>query len=143
MFVPHICAQNKKYLIFKDVQIILLPFFEIPHGDRLTKNVKKHHVQVIPRSTSKWVGIYANTNNAIGSPFQANQQQKQLVKYVPDRVLCKQQKNFACFFFLFRYFRSLKMPHIIGWFFSYCHEDCVYIPTNDFPIISFIQKYLL
>ena len=31
--------------------MILVPFFEIPEGDRLAKNVWKLHVQVIPRST--------------------------------------------------------------------------------------------
>ena len=31
--------------------MLLLPFFEIPYGDRLAKNVKKQYVQVIPRST--------------------------------------------------------------------------------------------
>ena len=33
--------------------MVLLPFFEIPYGDRLAKNVKKRYVQVIPRSTSR------------------------------------------------------------------------------------------
>ena len=32
--------------------MILVPFFEIPHGDRLAKNVLKLCVQVIPRSTT-------------------------------------------------------------------------------------------
>ena len=31
--------------------MILLPFFEIPYGDRLAKNVNSQYVQVIPRST--------------------------------------------------------------------------------------------
>ena len=31
--------------------MVLLPFFEIPYGDRLAKNVQKQYVQVIPRST--------------------------------------------------------------------------------------------
>ena len=31
--------------------MILVPFFQIPHGDRLAKNVKSRCVQVIPRST--------------------------------------------------------------------------------------------
>ena len=30
--------------------MVSLPFFEIPYGDRLAKNVKKRYVQVIPRS---------------------------------------------------------------------------------------------
>ena len=33
--------------------MVLLLFFEIPHGDRLAKNVKKQYVQVIPRSMLK------------------------------------------------------------------------------------------
>ena len=32
--------------------MILVPFFEIPHRDRLAKNVKSLCVQVIPRSTA-------------------------------------------------------------------------------------------
>ena len=31
--------------------MILVPFFEIPYGDRLAKNVNSQCVQVIPRST--------------------------------------------------------------------------------------------
>ena len=41
----------EKFIFFKDVQMILVPFFEIPYGDRLAKNVQKRYVQVIPRST--------------------------------------------------------------------------------------------
>ena len=33
--------------------MILVPFFKIPHGDRLAKNVKKRHIPVILRSTIK------------------------------------------------------------------------------------------
>ena len=36
---------------------MLLPFFEIPYGDRLAKNVKKRYVQVIPRSTVSFTSI--------------------------------------------------------------------------------------
>ena len=32
--------------------MIFLPFFEIPHGDRLAKNIKSLCVQVISRSTA-------------------------------------------------------------------------------------------
>ena len=53
--------------------MVLLPFFEIPYGDRLAKNVKKQYVQVIPRSTSyvvdfivlqniKYYVLYCNSN---------------------------------------------------------------------------------
>ena len=52
IFAPHSCALNKKCLFFQDEQMVLLPFFEIPYGDRLAKNVKKRYVQVIPRSTT-------------------------------------------------------------------------------------------
>ena len=31
--------------------MVLLPFFKIPYGDRLAKNVRKQYVQIIPRST--------------------------------------------------------------------------------------------
>ena len=37
----------------KDVQMILVPFFEIPYWDRLAKIVDSQYVQVIPRSTSR------------------------------------------------------------------------------------------
>ena len=33
--------------------MILIPFFEIPHRDRLAKYVKSRCVQIIPRSTGK------------------------------------------------------------------------------------------
>ena len=32
--------------------MILVPFFEIPNGNRLAKNVNSQYVQVIPRSTT-------------------------------------------------------------------------------------------
>ena len=35
--------------------MVLVPFFEIPHEDRLAKIVKKLHVQVIPRTTIYYV----------------------------------------------------------------------------------------
>ena len=35
--------------------MILVPFFEIPHRDRLAKNVKSRCVQIIPRFTTKVV----------------------------------------------------------------------------------------
>ena len=35
---------------FQDVQMMLVPFFEIPYGDRLAKNVKSRCFQIIPRS---------------------------------------------------------------------------------------------
>ena len=35
--------------------MILLPFFDIPHGDRLAKNVKSRCVQVLSRSTAKFI----------------------------------------------------------------------------------------
>ena len=31
--------------------MLLLPFFEIPYGEKVSKNVKKQYVQVLPRST--------------------------------------------------------------------------------------------
>ena len=33
--------------------MILVPFFQIPHGDRLAKNIKSLCVQEIPRSTHR------------------------------------------------------------------------------------------
>ena len=41
----------ENWISFRDVQMVLVSFFEIPYGDRLTKNVQKLRVQVIPRST--------------------------------------------------------------------------------------------
>ena len=41
----------ENWISFKDVQMLLLSFFEIPYGDRLAENVQKQYVQVIPRST--------------------------------------------------------------------------------------------
>ena len=41
--------------------MILVPFFEIPHGDRLDKNVKSRCVQVIPRSMA-----YGNEHLLLG-----------------------------------------------------------------------------
>ena len=32
--------------------MLLLPFFEIPYGEKVAKNVKKQYVQVLPRSTT-------------------------------------------------------------------------------------------
>ena len=43
----------ENWISFRDVQMVLVSFFEIPYGDRLTKNVQKLRVQVIPRSTAK------------------------------------------------------------------------------------------
>ena len=51
----HFWSHNPEILenriTFKDVQMLLLSFFEIPYGDRLAKNVQKRYVQVILRST--------------------------------------------------------------------------------------------
>ena len=38
-------------ITFKDVQMLLLSFFEIPYVEKLAKNVQKRYVQVITRST--------------------------------------------------------------------------------------------
>ena len=45
--------------IFTEVQMILVSFFEIPYRDRLTKNVQKLRVQVIPNS------MYNVTSNPV------------------------------------------------------------------------------
>ena len=41
----------ENWITFKDVQMLLLSFFEIPFVEKLAKNVQKQYVQVIPRST--------------------------------------------------------------------------------------------
>ena len=41
----------ENWISFQDGQMILIPFFEIPYGKRLAKNVKSQYVQVIPKST--------------------------------------------------------------------------------------------
>ena len=52
----HFWSHNPEILenriTFKDVQMLLLSFFEIPYVEELAKNVQKQYVQVIPRSTS-------------------------------------------------------------------------------------------
>ena len=40
----------ENWISFKDVQMLLLSFFELPYADRLAKNVQKWYIQVIPRS---------------------------------------------------------------------------------------------
>ena len=40
----------ENWISFRDVRMILLPFFEIPNGYRVAKNVLKLRVKVIPRS---------------------------------------------------------------------------------------------
>ena len=40
----------ENWISFRDVQMILVPFFKILNGYRVAKNVRKLHVQVIPRS---------------------------------------------------------------------------------------------
>ena len=40
--------------------MLLLPFFEIPYGEKVSKNVKKQYVQVLPRSTPQLsLGYYS------------------------------------------------------------------------------------
>ena len=41
----------EKWISLKDVQMLLVSFFEIPYVEKLAKNVRKRYVQVIPRST--------------------------------------------------------------------------------------------
>ena len=38
--------------------MMLVPFFEIPYGNRLAKNVNSQYVQVIPRSTTTYAFIF-------------------------------------------------------------------------------------
>ena len=40
----------ENWISFKDVQMLLLSFFELPYADRLAKNVQKRYIQVILRS---------------------------------------------------------------------------------------------
>ena len=40
----------ENWISFRDVEMILVTFFEIPNGYRVAKYVRKLHVQVIPRS---------------------------------------------------------------------------------------------
>ena len=87
------------------------------------------------------MGIYANTNNAIGSSFQANQQQKQLVKYVPDRLLYVQSEKILRAFFSFSLFPLVENA-TYNWliFFSCCQEVYSCIQTNH--ILIAISIYL-
>ena len=36
--------------------MLLLPFFEIPYGEKVSKNVKKQYVQVLQRSMAEYTG---------------------------------------------------------------------------------------
>ena len=51
-FLSHNPEIMQNWITFKDVQMLLLSFFEIPYLDKLAKNVQKRYVQVIPRSTN-------------------------------------------------------------------------------------------
>ena len=55
------------WISFRDVQMILVSFFEIPYGDRLTKNVQKLRVQVIPRSMVRptWKVLFCFIDRAL------------------------------------------------------------------------------
>ena len=50
-FLSHNPEILENWITFKDVQMLLLSFFEIPFVEKLAKNVQKQYVQVIPRST--------------------------------------------------------------------------------------------
>ena len=50
-FLSHNPEILENWITFRDVQMLLLSFFEIPNGEKLAKNVQKRYVQVIPRST--------------------------------------------------------------------------------------------
>ena len=50
-FEPQPCNFGKLVILFEMFKKMLVPFFEIPHRDRLAKNVKSLCVQIIPRST--------------------------------------------------------------------------------------------
>ena len=41
----------ENWITFRDVQMLLLSFFEIPYMEKLAKNVLKQYVQIIQRST--------------------------------------------------------------------------------------------
>ena len=47
--------------------MVLLPFFEIPYGNRLAKNVRKQYVQVVPRSTISHTFLIATIVHAIST----------------------------------------------------------------------------
>ena len=47
----------ENWIYFRDVQMILVPCFEIPNGYRVVKNVRKLRVQVIPSSTT-WKALF-------------------------------------------------------------------------------------
>ena len=52
-FLSHNPEILENWITFKDVQMLLLSFFEIPNGEKLAKNVQKRYVQVILRSTAE------------------------------------------------------------------------------------------
>ena len=51
----------ENWITFRDIQMLLLSFFEIPNGEKLAKNVQKQYVQVIPRSTGNITKPNINT----------------------------------------------------------------------------------
>ena len=51
MLIPYTCALNKKFLFYKDVQMILLLFFEIPTGFDFEK--------MPPLPPSRCIGVHA------------------------------------------------------------------------------------
>ena len=55
----------ENWISFRDVQMTLVSFFEIPYGDRLTKNVQNLRVQVIPRSTAYVVTVCRVLSTAV------------------------------------------------------------------------------
>ena len=52
-FLSHNPEILENWITFRDVQMLLLSFFEIPYVEKLAKNVQKQYVQVIPRSTNR------------------------------------------------------------------------------------------
>ena len=57
-FLSHNPEILENRITFKDVQMLLLSFFEIPYVEKLAKNVQKRYVQVIPRSTDCITPLY-------------------------------------------------------------------------------------
>ena len=69
--------------------MILLPFFEIPYGDKLAKNINSQYVHVIPRSTDYFANNFKNQTKRSDKTSRNNEQQPQ----APD-IIAEMSRKF-------------------------------------------------
>ena len=80
-FLSHTPETLENQISLQDVQMILVPFFEIPYGNRLAKNVKSRCVQIIPRSTAYHTSALARILSKYLSPAARTERLFSLVFY--------------------------------------------------------------